>query len=155
MNKNNAAGESRYSPRRTADHPRRSAAAAGPADRPESQRRYRYWVEIRDLRDGSARNHPLQVITLVHLGGRKGDPPKPDERVLRLEDGTALIEARDLDELAGLLRARYPDETHERRLHWERDREAEQRYADGIDALVNILAEAAAKEILREQAGGP
>lgn len=123
-------------------------------DRPEWQRIYRYWVEIRDLRDGSERKLPLNAMRLVYLGGKKGDPPKPDEQILRLEDGTALIEAKDLDELAVHLRARYPDATHERRLHWERDRTAEQRRADALNSLLELLAGAIVDDLLREQAGG-
>jgi hypothetical protein len=91
---------------------------------PESQRICRYWVEIRDLRDGSVRTLPLQAMKIVHLGGERGDPPPHDEQVLRLQDDSTVIEAKDLDELAAHLRQRYPDETHERRLHCERDLEA-------------------------------
>jgi hypothetical protein len=123
-------------------------------ERPESQRMYRYWVEIRDLRDGSVRALPLHVLRLVHLTGRKGDPQRPDAQVLRLEDDNTLIEAKDLDELAAQLRGRYPDATHERRLHWERDLEAEQRYASALQSLMELLARTAVNDILREQAGG-
>lgn len=121
-------------------------------DRPESQRRYRYRVEIRDLRDGSVHTLPLHVLTLIHLGGKKGDPPKPDEQVLRLEDAAAVFEAKDLDALAAQLKLRYPDESHERRLHWERDLEAEQRYEAAMKSLIELLAKAVMDEVLQEQA---
>jgi hypothetical protein len=122
-------------------------------DRPESQRRYRYWVEIRDLRDGAVRTLPLRVMRLVYLGGKSDDPPRPDEQRLQLQDDSAVIEAKDIDELAVQLRDKYPDETHERRLHWERDLEAEQRYADALSSLIELLAKAVADDLLREQAG--
>jgi len=121
-------------------------------ERPESQRIYRYWVEIRDLRDGSVRALPLHVLRLVHLGGRKGDPPKPDDHILRLEDDSTVIEANDLDELAAQLRRRYPDATHERRLHWERDHEGEERRAHALQSLIELLARAAVDDILNERA---
>ena len=121
-------------------------------DRPERERIYRYRVEIRDLRDGSVRSLPLRVMTLVYLGGKKGAPPKPNEQVLRLEDDTAVIEAKDIDDLAAQLRQKYPDVTHERRLHWERDLEAEQRYAAALHSLIELLAQAAVNDILREEA---
>jgi hypothetical protein len=121
--------------------------------RPESQRIYRYWVGIRELRDGSARTLPLRAVRLVYLGEKRGDPPKPDEQVLRLQDGATVIEARDIEELAAQLRSTYPDGTHERSLHCERDREAEHRHADGLNSLIDLLAEAAVNDILREQAG--
>ena len=123
-------------------------------DRSESQRRYRYRVELRDLRDGSVRNLPLHAQRLVHLSRKRGEPPHPDEQLLRLQDDNTVIEAQGRDALATQLRSRYPDETHERRLHWERDREAEQRRADALQSLIELLAKAALNDVLREQAVG-
>jgi hypothetical protein len=120
-------------------------------DRPEHQRRYRYWVEIRDLRDGSVRTLPLHALRLVHLSRKRGEPSQPDEQRLRLQDDSAVIEAQDLDRLATQLRSRYPDETHERRLHWERALDVEQRHAVGLQSLVELLAAAAVEEILLER----
>jgi hypothetical protein len=120
-------------------------------DRPESQRRYRYWVEIRDLRDGSARSLPLTALRSVHLTSKRGQPLLPDEQLLRVQDGATVIEAKDLDELAGQLRSAYPDETHERRLHWERDLEAERRRADARDSLINLFVEAVVRDAMHEQ----
>jgi len=91
------------------------------------------------------------VTRIVRLTRRRGEPPQPDEQLLRLQDSSSVIEAKDLDALATLLRSRYPDETHERRLHWERDLEAEQRYADALDSLTELLVEAAVKDVLSEQ----
>jgi hypothetical protein len=124
-------------------------------DRPESQRIYRSWVEIRDLRDGSARTLPLRVVGLVYLGGKCGDPPTPDEQVLRLQDGATVIEATDIEALATQLRKMYPDGTHERRLHCARDLEAEHRHQDALHSLIDLLAKVAVNNILREQAGRP
>ena len=124
-------------------------------DRPESQRRYRYWVEIRDLRDGTVRNLPLSALRVVHLTRGRGQLQLPDEQRLQLQDDVTIIEAKDIDDLAAQLRSKYPDETHERRLHWERDVEAEQRYAAALQSLIEILAEAAVNEVLREQAAEP
>jgi hypothetical protein len=123
-------------------------------DRPESRHIYRYWVELRDRHNGSVRNLPLTALRLVHLSRKHGDPPQPDEQRLRLQDDTRAIEARDLDELAAQLRSRYPDATHERRLHWERDLESEQRYADALDALMELVVEAVVNDVLRDQAAG-
>jgi hypothetical protein len=119
-------------------------------DRPESQRIFRYRVEIRSRCDDSVRTLPLTATRLVHLSRQRGEPPRPDEQLLRLQDDSTVIEARDLDALATQLRSRYPDETHERRLHYERDLEAEQRYADALDSLIELLVEAAVNDVLRE-----
>jgi hypothetical protein len=120
-------------------------------DRPENQRRYRYWVGLHNLHDGSVRNLPLTALRLVHLGGKRGEPPQPDEQLLRLQDDATVLEANDIEALAAQLRSRYPDATHERRLHWERDLEAEQRYADALNSLIELLVEAAVNDVLREQ----
>lgn len=122
-------------------------------DRPETQRIYRFWVEIRDLCDGSSRTLPLQALQLIHLTAKRGTSPRPDEQVLRLQDDGGVIEAKDVVELAAKLRSRYPDETYERRLHWERDLGAEQRRSDALQSLVQLLAEAALEDLLRDQAG--
>jgi hypothetical protein len=119
-------------------------------DRPESQRIYRYWVEIRELRDGSVLNLPLTALRLVQLDGKRAESPQPDEQRLRLHDDATVIEARDRDELAATLQSKYPDATHERRLYWERDPEAEQRYAGALDALMELVVEAVVNDVLRE-----
>jgi hypothetical protein len=111
-------------------------------------------VEIRDLRDGSVRTLPLRALRLVHLSRKRGEPPQPDEQRLRLQDDATVIEAKDLDELAAQLRSKYPDATHERRLHWERDLEAEQRYANALDALSELVVEACMNDLLPEQTVG-
>ena len=48
--------------------------------------------------------------------------------------------------MATQLRERYSDESYERMLRRERDREAEERRADAINKPVEILVEAVVKE---------
>ncbi len=121
-------------------------------DLPESKRIYRYWVELRDRRDASVRELPLNALKRIHLPTKKGAPQLPDELVLQLQDGAEVIEARDIDDLAAQLRARYPDDSHERFLRHERDQEAEKRKAAALDGLVQMLARAVADDLLRPQA---
>jgi hypothetical protein len=122
-------------------------------DLPETQRIYRYWVELRDLQDGSTRDLPLCVMRRIHLPSKKGDRQEPDQQVLRLQDDSGVLEGRDIDDIAAQLRQRYPDETHERLLHRERDYESEQRNAEALDGLIELLAKAAVDELPREQEG--
>ncbi len=123
-------------------------------DLPESKRIYRHWVELRDLRDGSTRNLPLSAVTRIRLPRKKGDRQEPDQHVLQLQDNSVVLEGWDIDEIAAQLRQRHPDETHERLLHRERDCKAEQRKAEAMNTLIEILAKAAVDELLREQEGG-
>lgn len=120
-------------------------------DLPESKRIYRYWVELRDLRDGSTRDLPLSAVRRVHLSRKKGDRQEPDQQLLRLQDNLAVLEGRDIEDIAAQLRQRYPDETHERFLHRERDHEAERRKEEALNGLIQLLAKAAVDEVLREQ----
>jgi len=119
---------------------------------PASQPIYRYWVELRDRRDGSVRELRLHALKRIHLPTKKGAPRVPDEEVLQLQDGVEIIEAKDLDGLAAQLRLGYPDDTHERFLRRERDHEAETRKAEALNNLIEILARAVAEDQLR--AGG-
>ncbi len=122
-------------------------------DLPESKRIYRHWVEPRELRDGSTRDLPLRAVTRIQLPRREGDRQKPDQQVLRLQDNSVVLEGRNIEDIVAQLRQQYPDETHERFLHRERDCKAEQRKAGAMNALVEILAKAAVDELLREQEG--
>jgi len=124
----------------------------GEKDLPESKWIYRYWVEIRDLRDGSRRELPLSGMTRIHLCGKKNSPPRPNEEFLELKDGSTVIEGKDLDDIAAQLRQKYPDETHERFLREERDCEAERRKAAAMKDLIKLLAQAAVDTWEREQA---
>jgi hypothetical protein len=90
-------------------------------DLPEDQHIYRYWIELRDMRDGSVRVLPLQAFRRIHLPTKKGSPQLPNEDVLQIHDGAVAIEARDIDDLAARLRQKYPDVAFERFLRCERD----------------------------------
>lgn len=120
-------------------------------DLPEGQQIYRYWVELRERRKGFVRELPLQALKRIHLP-KKGAPQLPDELVLEVNDGADVVRAQDIDGLAAQLRLKYPDETHERLLHCERDRQAERRKADAMEALIGLLAKAALEDVLREEA---
>src|SRR5690242_10024252 len=113
---------------------------------------YRYWVELRALRDGSTRSLPLTVFKRVHLPTRKGEPQQADEEVLRLEDGPAVLEAKTLEHLADQLRRKYPDQDFERTLKCERDTAAEERRSEAMKELIAILAGAALERLIREGA---
>jgi len=115
----------------------------------KSKQMFRYWVALLDLRNGSARDLPLKVITRIHFS-KRGEAQRPNEQILRLEDGAAILEAKDLDELAAQLRERYPDGSYERRLHSERDLQAEARWEHGMNQLIEIVAKSAYEELLRE-----
>lgn len=115
----------------------------------KSKPMFRYWVELLDLRNGSARDLLLKVITRIHLP-KRGGAQLPDEQILQLEDGADIMEAKDLDELAAQLREKYPDGSYERRLHSERDIQAEARWERGMNQLIEILARSAVEELLRE-----
>lgn len=107
-------------------------------DLPVNQQVYRYWIELRDRRDGSVRELPLKALKQIHLPAKKGAPRLPDEVVLQVSDGEEVLEAWDIDDLAAQLRLKYPDETCERSLRRERDREAEARKAEAMDSLVQL-----------------
>lgn len=74
----------------------------------------------------------------------------PNEEVLQLGDGATTLEARNLEDLAKQLRQRYPDEAYERTLHRARDYQAEERRADALRRLIEILAKTAVKEHFQE-----
>lgn len=112
---------------------------------------YRYWVELRDRRDGSGRDLPLHGVIVIRLPTKKGETRLPDEHVLRLQDHSAVIEAKSIDDLAAQLRQKYPDESYERVLHRERDVDAERRKAEALDGLIELLANAVADEVLCEE----
>jgi hypothetical protein len=115
---------------------------------PESQQVFRYWVEVRELANGSARNLPLNGVTKVHIPRTKKETQKPNEEILQLKDGSATLEANCIQDLAAQLRARYPDDAYEHTLHWRRDREAEARRAEATDKLSEILLPRAYLEAL-------
>lgn len=114
----------------------------------QSQEVLRYWVEIRDQASGSVRTLPLNAVTKIHLPKGKKDAQKPREEILRLSDGATTLEAKNLGDLRAQLRGIYPDETYQRTLHWERDREAELRRDEAISRLSELLVPHAFLEAL-------
>ena len=119
--------------------------AAGPQ---EYEQIFRYWVEVRDLTNGSVLALPLSAFARIHIPRKKNELQKPREEILRLQDGSAILEAISLDDLAAQLRQKYPDSGYERTLHRERNRDAEERRAAAMNQLIKILAEAAVRDIL-------
>jgi hypothetical protein len=117
---------------------------------PEGRRAYRYTIEIRALADGSSRLLPPEVISVIALTAKGTATEKPSRQLLRLKDGEEILEAADLDELRIRLRDKYPDSDYERRLHVQRDREAEERREAAIMGLARLLARAAVEEELRK-----
>ena len=120
------------------------------ADLPDHEQIFRYRVEVRDLSNGSVLNLPLSAVARIHIPRKKHEAQKPKEEILRLQDGSAILEAISLDDLAAQLRQKYPDSGYERTLHRERDRDAEERRAEAMNQLIRILAEAAVKDILND-----
>jgi len=101
------------------------------------------------------RNYVNQATTAPPSGGavvsssqsrERRFEQRPREDVLQLEDGCTTFEAKNLDDLVAQLRQRYPDGEYERTLHRERDRQAEQRRADAMHNLIEILVNAFVKD---------
>jgi hypothetical protein len=118
-------------------------------DLPESAQMFRYFVDLRDLRDGSARAVPLRTEVKFHIPTRKNERPGPSEEVLQTQDGATTLEAMTFDDLVTQLRHECPDGEYERTLRRERDHEAEHAMND----LMRLVAEAAVKKHLRERNG--
>jgi hypothetical protein len=116
-------------------------------DVPEKDRILRYRVEVLELKTGSVRVLPLVGMVRVSLAKLKNEAERPREEYLLLQDDSAPLEAKNLDDLIVQLRERYPDGEFERTLHWERDRQAEHRRAQAMQGLIQILAEAVVKEM--------
>lgn len=115
---------------------------------PESKQIFRYWVEVREHGNGIVRHLPINGVTKIHIPRTKKEVQKPNEEILQLKDGLDTLEASNIQDLAVQLRARYPDEAYERKLHLERDREAEVQRADAINKLSEILLPRAYLEAL-------
>jgi hypothetical protein len=126
----------------------RKTTGKGEAERQEDEQVFRYWVEVRDLANGSVRNLPLSAVARIHIPRKKNEAQRPREEILRLQDGEAFLEVISLDDLAAQLRQKYPDGGYERTLHRERDREAEERRAEALNQLIKILAEAVVRDTL-------
>ncbi len=114
----------------------------------QSKQIFRHWVEVRDLKTGSVRQLPLTTVVSISLAPKRLEPECPRKEVLQLTDGSATIEAKDLNDLAGQLRHNYPDNAYVRTLHRQRDPEAEKRRADAINRLSEVLVPHAYLEAL-------
>jgi hypothetical protein len=121
-------------------------------DVPEDKWLFCCWIEILELKTGVKRELPLKGIRKIHIPRKKNDPQLPDEDVLQLEDGDTKFDAKDLEDLAAQLRARYPDEAYERRLFQVRDLDAEKRRDDALRSLAECTARAAVDNFLRDEA---
>ncbi len=111
---------------------------------------FRYWVELRDLRDGSVRDMPLTCVTKIFLPTKKGAPSRPNQVELRVEDGSHTWIAADVSDLSVQLRTQYPDGVFERALKSERDFPAEEKREAAIQGLIEVLARGAVDELLKE-----
>ena len=115
---------------------------------PETQQVLRYWVEICEQANGSVRNLPLNAVTKIHIPRTKKEVQKPSEEILQLKDGDTTLEAKSFEDLVSQLRARYPDDAYERRLHWVRDHEAEWRRTEAMNNLIQIFLPRVYLEVL-------
>jgi hypothetical protein len=115
---------------------------------------YQYTVEILEIATGEKRLLPLHVWTVIALKSRKRGSAMqadvPDRQRLRVADGVEVLEAVDLEELKVALRTKYPDGKFERRLHVQRDREAEERREAALQNLAEIFMRAAVDHVLEE-----
>jgi hypothetical protein len=113
---------------------------------------FRYWVEIRELANGSVRKLPLTAVRLVCLKPtKKNEPLPPPRELLRLQDDTETWEVKTFEELRVRLRDKYPDAAFERTLHFVRDPEAEERRESALNELISILAKSAVDEFVAEE----
>ena len=140
---------------------------------PENRRVFRYVVEITDLSSGSSHRVPLsfqQVVLILPAARRRrrtsaaaaaSQSPEPPEPItsrqpstdrIRFEDGEFVLEASTWEEFRARLRDQYPDDRFERRLHVQRDREAEVRREEAIQSLIKLIAEGMVDDLLKEQA---
>jgi hypothetical protein len=87
-------------------------------------------------------------VARIHIPRKRNEPQRPREEILRLQDGSAILEAISFDDLAAQLREKYPDSGYQRTLHRERDREAEERRAEAMNQLIRIVAEAVVRDTL-------
>jgi hypothetical protein len=115
----------------------------------EDKQIFRYWIEIRELASGSVRKLPLTAVLKVCLARRKkNEPPVPNDELLHLQDGNETLQGASFDELRTRLRQEYPDAAYERTLHYERDREAEERRERALSGLIELIVEQMVKEHL-------
>jgi hypothetical protein len=133
-------------------------------DTPIERQMFRYWVELRDLRDGTVRELPVSFVQRILLttkrkgkgkekvGGTTDTQEPPPEIRVRVEDADRIWDARDRDDLARQLREAYPDGVFERTMKCERDLAAEERYWSAMKELIRIIARAAVRKALAADA---
>jgi len=131
-------------------------------DTPIDRQIFRYWVELRDLRDRSVRELPAKVVQRILLatkgkrerrGETEPDPPeRPSEIRIVVQDIDRTWEALDKDDLSRQLRERYADGVFERSLKCQRDPEAEERHWAATKELIRIIARATVRRMLAEEA---
>lgn len=110
---------------------------------------FRYFVDLRNLRDGSTCAVPLRTVVKFQIPTRKNERPGPSEEVLQIQDGATILEAKTFDDLVTQLRHKYPDGTYERTLRRERDYDAEHAMND----LIELVAKAVVAKQLRKRNG--
>jgi hypothetical protein len=86
------------------------------------------------------------VVKICLARPKKNEAPIPNQELLHLKDGAETLEAKSFDELRAQLRDKYPDDAFERTLHFERDREAEERRERALNGLAQLLAEQVVEE---------
>lgn len=92
----------------------------------------------------------------IHLPTKKNETQRSDEQLLRLQDGSEVLETQSFDELIVQLRERHPDEGYERFLRRERDQQAEQQHKSAMNRLARIIAKAVVNTFLNSDgAAGP
>jgi hypothetical protein len=111
---------------------------------------FKYWIEVRNLIDGTMRELPLRTAIHLKVPTRKGHSPPPSRELLRIEDGVEPMEGETWEELVEKLRARYPDGSFERRLKRERDLKAEHAMND----LAKLVAKSAMRKLSESTATG-
>ncbi|MGH8251226.1 MAG: hypothetical protein ACREVI_11135 [Steroidobacteraceae bacterium] len=118
-------------------------------DLPESLQMFRYFVDLRNLRDGSTLTLRLRTMVKFYLPAKKSKAPRPREEFLQVEDGAVTLETKTFNELVTQLRNKYPDGEYVRTLRRERDHEAER----AMDDLMGIIARSALEKYMRDQSG--
>lgn len=103
---------------------------------------FKYWIEVRALIDGSIRKLPLRTVIHLKIPTKKAKSVPQSRECLQIEDDAAPIEGETWEELVAKLRERYPDHSFERRVHRERDLDAEH----AMSELVKLLARSAMRK---------
>jgi hypothetical protein len=113
----------------------------------------RYTVEILEVATGERRLLPLTGEISIPLINDAEEPKRLTKESLVVRDGEETLRAETFEELREQLRARYPDGLFERRLHVEQDRQAEERWEEGIRLLAELVADGVAREMWEDVEG--